>query len=201
MKNALILGSLCMVIAGCGGGNSTPSPPPASEKLGAYIGTWESDCSAGFRETLTNTRTQGSSDSITSSLKGQWFAEANCTGAVVATLTESSDITAKYVATVSAPVILTTGTAPVSADVDQVLGSQPAFSEALTGPAVVRSVTNGQAQWCFTVAGGDTHCHPDSGPQPAVSNESAALHLRGNDMYILFQNSGIYTVDAKYTKK
>jgi hypothetical protein len=205
MKNALMISTLFGVIAGCGGGGGGDTPvstaPVVVERLAAYIGSWSSACAGHEIDSSTLVRTPGTTDSINITNKSEYYAGANCTGTILGTSTDSAIFTAKYVATVNSSVIFTTGSAAVPTTLDQVTASRTQGVQTVSGPGVVRTVKNGQPQWCIDFGGGNSTCIMDMGTQPAQSGASGGLLLQGNNMFVLSPSGSVYTIDSKLTKK
>jgi hypothetical protein len=203
MKNALMISALCGVIAGCGGGGDSPmdTAPVVVERLASYIGSWSSECAAHEIDSSTIVRTPGTTDSVNISNKTDYYSGANCTGTILGTSTDSATFTAKYVTTVNSSVVLTTGSAAVPTTLDQVTASRTQGAQTVSGPGVVRTVKNGQSQWCIDFGGGNSTCITDMGTQPAQSGASGGLFLQGSNLFVLSPSGNIYTVDSKLTKK
>ncbi|HEU0367775.1 MAG TPA: hypothetical protein VFR42_01110, partial [Candidatus Acidoferrum sp.] len=121
MKNPLIVTAICGAIAGCGGGGggaASVTTPPVVERLASYIGSYSCECAGHELYSATIVLTPGTTDSVNFTTQSDYYSGANCSGAILGTLTESGTFTAKYVATVSSSVIFTTGTAAIPANVD-----------------------------------------------------------------------------------
>lgn len=128
---AAVLSSSILVACGGGGSDAPASLPsgvspsagsptavsPAIEALVKYEGVWREDCKNHMRLTKTSTATGGTTFSVMT--KEEYFDNADCTGALVATSgVGQSDEAVQYSATlVNASVTLLTGETIV-ADVD-----------------------------------------------------------------------------------
>ncbi|MEO8118798.1 MAG: hypothetical protein ABI606_05695 [Rhodoferax sp.] len=125
---AVVLSSSILVACGGGGSDAPTSSPsgvslsagspttasPAIEALVKYEGVWREDCKDHMRLTKTATATSGTTFSV--STKEEYFDNADCTGALVATGSFSQpDEAVQYSATlVNASVTLLTGETIVS---------------------------------------------------------------------------------------
>lgn len=207
MKRACAILSFPVLLLGCGGGGgaaspdaSSPPPAPVPQQLAAYIGTWSGTCNFHALDTATITRTPGTTDSIDIANKTDYFSGTDCTGTILATETESSVVTAKYVATVDSSIVFPPSTTGTPSKVDQITASRPPSNFVFTGSAV-HTVTNGQAQWCIDFGGGNSTCVQDDGTQPGMSGVAGGLYLQTNTMYVLRPNGSVYSVDSAFTKK
>lgn len=213
MKTHGIMGAFLLALAGCGGGGGGDAAPVAGNpqspggtlpppiRLAEYIGNWSGVCEDHELETIVVIRTPNTVDSIDVKAKTEYFSNANCSGSVLATETETGVYTIRYLATVNASVVLAPGSNAVPATIEQITASSTASTVSIVGPAVVRNVSNGQAQWCIDYGSGRTVCIHDTGTQPAQSGASGALTLSGGDMYLLSASGSIYVADQKFRKK
>jgi hypothetical protein len=209
MKNLLIPCTVAVLLSACGGGGgggggdgggATATAPSAPvNKLAGYVGTWASDCYDHYVSTVTITSPVN--NTLTLSTRTDFYAAANCTGAIVATLTDGADVTETYVDTVDSSIIFTPGAATTPARVDKVLASSPQFSRSITGTAVSHVVIGGQAQWCIDYGGGNQTCVPDYGTYPAQSDLPGALYVQGNVLYGLYPSGPLYLATGRLTKK
>jgi hypothetical protein len=202
------------VLAGCGGGGpstdagsasaSTPGVQPP-QKLGAYFGTWSSDCANHAVDTATIVNgawghPEFQTDVINITIRTDYYNNANCTGNIIATVTPSTYATAMYVDSANAPVVLTPGAPPVTVKVDKVSATLSAHTVTVSGSAVTHTVMNGQAQWCIDY-GGNSTCLKDEGTYPAQGTSTGGLYLQGSTLYELELNGSVYTVDERFTKQ
>lgn len=200
---AAALVSACGGGGGGGGGGGSGSPPPVSttpvNKLAAYVGTWAADCDNHAIDNVTIT--SPSTNTLTVGSRTDYYAGANCTGAIIATETEGADITATYVDTVDASIVFTPGTAATAAKVDKIVASAPQRTRSVTGTGVTRVVENGKPMWCIAFDGGNRTCIWDEGSTPASSGQAGALYLQGNALYELVPNGAQYTAYGRYVRK
>lgn len=194
--SAVILALSGLVLAGCGGGDS--SPTPETIRLAPYIGTWMEACDGHEQGKLVVARTSSDTVNITSTM--QFYANAGCTGAVLGTETSTANATMTYTGTVDAPTILSTGTTATTRKIDLVTVRVPQGATSVTGTGVVRVVKDGQPQWCVAYSDGVTTCIHDLGTEAAQGPISAGLYANATEMFLLIANSGTYAVDLRVTK-
>jgi hypothetical protein len=203
MKNTLAVIAVTSLISACGGGGGSGGSvsaglPPTPVALAAYAGVWEAACNFHQRETATFTLDASSALSI--STKTEYFSATGCTGNILGTRTLSANFSAVYAGTVDASVQLAAGAATTAIKVDTVTSSAPSFSAQVTGPGVVRTTTNGKAQWCIDFGGGSSTCINDDGVQPAKTS-GGGLYLIGNKLFSLEVSGTSFVVGGIYTKK
>lgn len=215
MKLIALSALAALMTAGCGGGSSdsssgagtsnppvvNPTPTPTPSKLAAYVGTWAAACDGRELPSVTVTETPGVKDSIDFEVKSEYFKNTGCTGAIVGTETLTAKFTATYVGTADAGIVFTAGSASVPSKVDLITLRAPAHTMKIEGPGVVRTIKNGQAQWCMDFGGGNSSCVYDEGAIAAQGPISGGMHATGNKMYTLVPSGSIYGVDEAYTKR
>jgi hypothetical protein len=214
MKNRVLASAVMALLAACGGGGGdsgtttapTPPtapapPPPQTEQLAGYIGNWAAECKDHAIATLAISRTAGTINSISLSFKSDYYVNADCTGNIVGTWTQSADVTAVHIDTVDSAIVFTTNGNPVAARVDRVAVSQAQHTNSVTGTGVTRMVLNGLAQWCINYGNNTATCIRDEGSYPAMSGASAGLYLQGNTMYELTPGGMRFAAGLPYTRK
>jgi hypothetical protein len=201
------------LLAACGGGSDsgtttapTPPtapapPPPQTEQLAGYIGNWATDCKDHAVASLAVSRTAGTINSITLAFKSDYYVNADCTGNIVGTWTQSADVTAVHIDTVDSAITFTTSGNPVASRVDRVAVSQAQHTNTVTGTGVTRMVLNGNAQWCINYGNNTATCIRDEGTYPAMSGATAGFYLQGNTMYELTPAGLQFVESRRYTKK
>lgn len=212
MKKLIFAGAVAALVSACGGGGggggspngaigsgSGASTPAPVNRLAPYVGTWASDCSDHGIETATIT--SPSDNTLKIAVRTEYYKTANCTGAVIATESDGMDVTAIYVDTVDASVVLGRGTPAVTAKIQKITANKPQATRTVTGTGVTRVVQGGKAQWCIVFDGGSSTCIVDDGPQPAESGVAGALYLQGNILYELVPNASLYEAYGRYIKK
>lgn len=205
MKNFVLVGAMAALLSACGGGGggdgnaSFPGSPVPANKLAAYVGNWTAGCDS--HELMDVTITSPSDNTLKITTRSDYYVGANCTGAIVATETESADITATFVDTVDASIVLAPGASATQGKVDKILAGRPASTRSITGTAVTRQVNNGQAQWCIDFGNGSKTCVWDEGTAPAQNGVAGGLHIQGNVMYELMPNGSLYEAYGRYTRK
>lgn len=201
----LMAAAAAAMLAGCGGGggnpggaaNVAPPTPAPTQQLAGYVGTWVADCAGRSRETDVITQIANGSISINARL--DYFSADNCSGFVIATQTQSSDLTATYTGSADASIALPPATTASAIRVDLVTATLGPYTVSVSGTGVTRRTSDGVPAWCVNFAPGDATCIPDQGPQPG-SSASAALYLTGNQLYKLTPTSLTYTVTQHLTK-
>lgn len=208
MKTRVCTAAAIILLGGCGGGggadSGTGSASTPARHLDAYLGTWVSSCTSHAIDTIVIAAAPGGADAITVMPTTDYYANADCTGGIVATLTQSASATATYTGTVEAPVASPPPLHSVvaGAKVDTLSANLPAHTVSVTGTAVTHTVVNGQAQWCIAYADGSSTCLQDKGTLPAQANVAGGLWLNGNLLYDLTApRNGIYYAEQVYTKK
>lgn len=205
MKTTAFVCAAAALLSACGGGGGNPGTPNGpgfeapSNRLAAYAGTWASGCASHAIETVTIT--SPANDTLTISPRTDYYAGADCSGAIVATETEGGDITARYVDTVDAPIVFSKGAAPTTGRVDRITASTPIRSRSITGTGVRRDVIDGRPHWCIDFGGGSQTCVRDDGATPAQSGVAGGLHLQGATLYELVPEGGVYTAYGRYQKR
>lgn len=208
MKHVCLAALAALVLAACGGGGGgsgdTNTPPPVGNvptpQLGAYIGTWVSACYERELNTVTITRASGSTDAIVIAYKSDYYANLNCTGNVVATWSQSADVTAVHAGSVDSSIVFTSGASPTPARVDKINATLPAHTQSVVGNNVTHTVQFGQPQWCIAYSDGSSTCIQDRGAQPAQT-VAGGLYLRGNEMFELSPSGSTYVVNERFTRK
>lgn len=206
MKIIALSAAIALTLTACGGGGgtsasgATPVAATPLTQLASYIGNWTSACYDHAMDSAAISRTPGTNDSISIAFKTDYYVNANCTGNILGTYSESAGPTAVYAATVDASVVLAQGAAASSIKVDKINATKPAGAALVTGTGVVRTVTNGQVQWCIDFGGGRTTCINDQGAY-AASSQTGGLYLQGNTLYELVVNGSAYLVNEVFTRQ
>lgn len=193
-----VVGTLVSACGGGGGGDNPTTPQAPTNKLAAYVGNWSADCSDHQIDNVAIS--SPTANTLTINVRTDYYAAANCTGAIVATETETADVTATYVDTVDSSIVFTPNATATPAKVDRVTASSPQHSRSITGTAVSHVVVNGQAQWCIDYGTSKT-CIMDEGAFAAQSGVSGGLFLQNNILYELAPNGSQYVVDERFNKK
>lgn len=205
MKKTALVCAAAALLSACGGGGGDSGNPNGpgfqapSNRLAGYVGNWASACSNHEIENVTIT--SPASDTLTIATRTDYYAGANCSGAIVAVETEGGDITARYIDTVDAPIVFTQGTAATTGRVDRISASAPIRSRSITGTGVRRDVINGRQHWCIDFGGGSQTCVQDEGATPAQTGVAGGLHLQGTTMYELVLEGAVYTAYGRYQKR
>ncbi len=145
--------------------------------------------------------TSPSDNTLKIAARTEYYKSLNCTGAVIATETDGMEVTAIYVDTVDASVVLGRGKPAVTAKIQKITANKPQATRTITGTGVSRVVQGGKAQWCIAFDGGSSTCIADDGPQPAENGVAGALYLQDNAFYELVPNGSLYEAYGRYVKK
>lgn len=199
----LAAAAITMTMAGCGGGGDstgTTSPAPTTQ-LAAYVGTWSTTCSNHRTDTIAVGRPAGSTDLVTVAYRTDYYLGADCSGPVLATVTQSADATATFAGSVDASIVPTPGAAPITVRVDKVTASVPSYTLNVTGSGVVKTVVNGTTQWCVNFGNGGTSCIEDKGTYDAQTNVAGGIAIQGNTLYDLDASGPGWSVDEIFIRK
>lgn len=201
--NRLILAAIAATLSACGGGGGSGGGgnaqlPAQQQQLGAYLGTWVADCDRHQQDSATITRL--SDDSVRIANRTDYYAAANCSGAVVATQTQTADVTATYTGAVDASVVLAPPGSATTIRIDRVTASVGQYALAVTGTGVTRTQANGKPQWCINYGDGSATCIVDEGVQPG-SSATGGLYARDNQLYELSPSGSTWVVNQRYTKR
>lgn len=194
-RNALYAVALSSVfLFGCGGGDDGPSEPvpPTIGPLSQYVGTY-SECSSG--EKVQVVISQMDSNTLAVDYSSNYYANRNCTGAVVGVETYSAPARFTYVSTGTATVIDWPSDGRASSlTVDRFNLSAPRRTSSLTGSGVTRS----DGRQCVTYGGGIFACLEDS-TLPAV-NVTGGLAVTDTAVLLVVEEQGVYVVDSVFPR-
>ncbi|UQV47561.1 hypothetical protein KIV45_12435 [Janthinobacterium lividum] len=202
---AVLAGSAAALLTGCGGGGGGGSTQQlagdsgTNSPLAAYIGTWQSACDNHDRQLLVIAFKSDGSGSLELTPTGETYFKADCSGPVIATDGMSAKITGKPDGTADMLIKLAENAAPTNLRVDKITSSVPAYSFQRSGTTVNYVLRDKKQQWCVDVDNGES-CMWDKGMLPALS-VPGGLSLRGNDLYTVMLDKGVYVLDMHYVKK
>ncbi|MGK5032792.1 hypothetical protein [Janthinobacterium sp. DSP2-3-3] len=201
---AVLAGSAATLLSGCGGGGSGTTQQLAGDTgnaspLAAYVGTWQSACDDHDRQSLVIALKSDGSGSLELTPTGETYFKADCSGPVVATDSMSAKITGKPDGTADMLIKLAENAVATSLRVDKITSSVPAYAFQRTGANVKYVLRANQQQWCVEVDKGES-CLWDEGMQAAQSIPGG-LSLRGNELYTVMLDKGVYVLDMHYVKK
>jgi hypothetical protein len=201
---AVLAGSAATLLTACGGGGSGTAQQLAGDfgsasPLAAYVGTWQSACDNHDRQSLVIAVKSDGSGSLELTPTGETYFKADCSGPVVATDSMSAKITGKPDGTADMRIKLSENAAATTLRVDKITSSFPAYTFLRTGATVKYVLLDGKNNWCVDVDNGDS-CMEDKGMHPALS-VPGGLSLRGNELYTVMLDKGVYVLDMHYVKK
>lgn len=173
----------------------------STSKLAAYLGTWAGPCDMYSKDSVVITESPGSANTVFIKPVSEYYDTPTCDGPVIATLTLSADVVAVHTGTANTSAVFDEGGPIVPATVDLISVTMPGHTMSVTGPNVVHTVVDGDAQWCVDMSEGFTSCIMDPGFTPAQGPESGGLHVSGNTMYVMSLVGNIYMADETYTRK
>lgn len=174
---------LLTALAACGGGGGSDQGIPAqvAGALQKYEGVWIRPCAAHNRDTMA-LATSNNGATLSFTIKTEYFANADCSGAVVATGTyQQPSIVMQYTGTVKEASVKLRNGETVTTGVDQ--GTTSASSEAITftGSGVTSSVVGGRTVWHITFSQGATDVYPNLN----TGTGKTALTLRNGELLVL----------------
>ena len=202
---AVLASSAAALLTGCGGGGSGGTTPQlasdsgSTSPLATYVGTWQSACDNHDRQSLVIAFKSDGSGSLELTPTGETFFKADCSGPVVATDGMSAKITGKPDGMADMLIKLAENAAATNLRVDKITSSVPAYTFQRSGTTVQYVLRDNKQQWCVDVDNGES-CMWDEGMQLALSVPSG-LSLRGNDLYSVVLDKGVYVLDMHYVKK
>jgi hypothetical protein len=190
MKHILLVAGLASAMSmlnACGGGGSgtdaQPTLPPVAQPFAKYEGSWKTACQFHHRETYT-LATSSNATQLSILDQSDYYANDDCTGAVVATGTYSQAIAKLlYASTLANATVKLQSGENISDTVDRGTSNGSASDALLsfTGSGVTSTVVNGKTVWHIAYNGGSTDVHIES-----VSGASpAGLLLRNGQLYFL----------------
>jgi hypothetical protein len=160
-------------LAACGGGGDS-APADASvasvEPLTKYEGVWQDTCTGNQRETYTLVASN-SGTTLSNTYRNEFFENAGCTGAVVATGTYSAPmVTMQYIETVPSASIKRLAGTTVTSSIDRVTASSTAgYYLTYIGSGVTSSSVNAGATTARIVyTNGSTDITHDAIPTSSV---------------------------------
>lgn len=185
------LASSMAMLSACGGGSSSAEPtlPPVAQPFAKYEGAWKTACQFHHRETYTLVSSNNATQlSIVD--QSDYYANDDCTGAVVATGVFSQPIAKLlYASTLAnATVKLQTGE-NITDTVDRGTGTGADAQVSFSGSGVTSSIVNGKTVWHIAYNGGSTDVHVDTvqGASPG------GLLLRNGQLYFLIAQANTNT--------
>jgi len=175
---------LALSVTACGGGSGGGTPQqttPVAAPFTKYEGNWVSACQFHHHEVYTLTSSSGATV-LSFADKSEYFANEDCTGAVVATGVYSGPIaTLTYLTTEpNASVALQTGET-VTNSVDKGTGTANAAAISFSGSGVSDSTVGGKPAWHIVYNGGST----DVVVQNVQGATPGGVMLRGGQLYVL----------------
>lgn len=178
------LASAMAVLSACGGGGGDTSQstlPPVAQPFAKYEGNWKTACKFHQRETYTLT-TSANATQVSILDQSDYYANEDCTGAVVATGVYSQAIAKLlYSSTLANASVKLQSGETVSDTVDRGTGTGSDATLSFTGSGVTSSVVDGKTVWHIVYNGGSTDVHIAS-----VSNATpGGLLIRGGLLYFL----------------
>ena len=189
-------------LSACGGGGGDTSQatlPPVAQPFAKYEGSWKSACKFHQRETYTLT-TSANATQLSVLDQSDYYANEDCTGAVVATGVYSQAIAKLlYSSTLANATIKLQSGENVTDTVDRGTGTGSDATLSFTGSGVTSSVVDGKTVWHIVYNGGATDVHIAS-----VSNATpGGLLIRGGLLYFLTpqpSNSNGFDASAPLTR-
>jgi hypothetical protein len=147
--------------------------------------------------TIVIARSSGTTDAITVGNRTDYHANADCTGSIVGTVTQSADATAADTGTVDASITPAPGAAAMSVKINELTANLPQHTLSVTGSGV----THTTGPWCIAYANGTFICIKDEGTYPAQNGVADGLALQGDTLYDLMASGSAWGVGCVFTKK
>ncbi|MRV75131.1 hypothetical protein GJ700_25785 [Duganella sp. FT92W] len=194
---------LLTALAACGGGSGGGAsgqglPTQVAGALQKYEGVWIRPCAAHNRDTMTLAASNGGA-TLSFTIKTEYFANVDCTGAVVATGTYAQAATVlQYTGTVKDASVRMPNGETVTASVDQGNATATTTPITFTGSGVTSSTVNGKTVWHIQFGQGSTDVQTNLG----TGVTSASLALRNGELLVLSVsgNSGnTFNVESRLT--
>ncbi len=190
MKHVLACVAAASVLSACGGGgsgSSGPVTPPATAPFSKYVGDWKDACQFHHRETVTVAITTASATTATLSDKIEYFDNADCSGALVATGVYSAPIaTLQYVATENNAIVHLQSGLSLTGSVDRGTAVASDATVSFSGSGVSSSVVNGKTVWHIAYSGGGTDIQINN----VLGATPGGLFLNGGQLYIVTASAG-----------
>lgn len=181
-----LAGIALTVLAACGGGgDASTSAPTSAGPLAKYEGVWQpvAGCNNHRRETYT-LAASNSGTTLSNTFRVEYFANADCTGAVVATGTYGMPmLTMQHIETVTAATSKLLTGETVAAAVDRVTVTAAVATFAYTGSGVTSTYVSGGKTYThivYTNGSTDTQTDPVNG-----TTLQAAVLLRNSEFFTL----------------
>lgn len=181
--SVLLTAFAAAALTGCGGGGNSGQGLPAqvSNALQKYEGIWIRPCAAHSRDTMTLAASNNGA-TLAFTIKTEYFANADCTGDVVATGAYTQPATVlQYTGTVKDANVKMPNGETVTASVDQGDASATTFPITFTGSGVTSSVVNGKTVWHIQFSQGST----DVQTNLSTGVTKASLTLRNSTLLVL----------------
>lgn len=183
LVRAGLASALALSVAACGGGGGgTPqTTTPVAAPFTKYEGNWVSACQFHHHEVYTLT-TSSSATVLSFADKSEYFANDDCTGAVVATGVYSGPIASlSYLTTEpNASVKLQTGET-VTNSVDRGTGTASTAAVSFSGSGVSNTTVGGKPAWHIVYNGGSI----DVVVQTVQGATPGGVMLRTGQLYVL----------------
>lgn len=209
---AILIAASTALLAGCGGANNNGEAGARyaaqlvnGPALLPYVGSWQSDCRDYARQSLAISLKKDGSGALELAPSTSYYAQADCSGAALATETLTAAITASPDGTQDiklqlSKLQLSAGGTADSVQIDKIVTTLPQFAFHVYGPAADYVLQDTQQKWCMNQGTEGTICLHDDGLQQAQTLR-AGLVLRDNALYTLLQNNSGYELDTQYVKK
>lgn len=191
LVRAALASALLLSVAACGGGGSdgAPQATPVANPFTKYVGSWVTACQFHHHEVFTLS-TNANATVLSFADKSEYFANEDCTGAVVATgVYSAANATLSYQTTEpNASITLQSGE-KVSNAVDKGAGAGGAATVTFSGSGVTSTTVSGLPAWHIAYNGGSTNVVV----QNVQGATPAGVMLRNGQLYILFAQANTGT--------
>lgn len=173
----------------------------STSSMKAYLGTWSAPCDGHELERVEITESPTVRDGIEIAIASDYYAQAGCSGAIVATETMSARILATHTGRTNSAIVPYERAPSFPATIDLASLTLPGHTRSVTGPGVTQTVIGGRAQWCIKFDGGSSTCIYDDGFRPAQGPISGGFHATADTMYLVSPVGSVYYAEAMYTRR
>lgn len=197
MRLVLACVAAASALSACGGGGTAVGGsvnPPAMAPFAKYVGEWKDVCQFHHRETITVATLTASATTATLSDRIDYYDNADCSGALVATGVYSKPIaTLQYVTTENNATVHLQSGQSLTGVVDRGTATASDATVSFSGTGVSSSVVNGKTVWHIAYSGGGTDIQINN----VLGATPGGLFLSSGQLYIVTtEASSTSTFDA-----
>ena len=199
--NVMAISFAVAVLTACGGGSDDSDTGPLAGPLSKYEGTWTRGCDGeNERQTFSFTALDNGAK-LGMNMQNEFFQEANCTGAIVATGTYGPPqpaATVSYVETVANASVRLLNGQTIQASVDRVSAAGSGASFTYTGSGVLgTTVIRSKKYWRIAYGGKSSLVNVSDS---SGTSAGALLLLNGEMLELEPITSSYYRVTSRQTR-